>query len=304
MVYASRLGSHVATVALKYAVQWFRTARILRREDPDVVFVMTPPVFAAMPAFWYGWRRRKPVVLDAHTCAFVLPRWSSLQWLQRVLCRRAATTLVTNQHIGGLVQAADGDATLVPDVPVIFPAGGRFARETTLTVVVVCSFDVDEPLSAMVDAAKSLQDVQFFVTGDPSSLPDSTKASLPRNMTLTGFLNTADYGTMISNADAVMDLTTHDHTMLRGAYEAIYQGVPVIVSDWPLLRQAFPFGALHVDNTPDAIARAVRKLQHNLVLYRTDAERLRRVKLQRWQTIRAVILTKLGAASNVDRIDS
>ena len=56
-----------------------------------------------------------------------------------------------------------------------------------------------------------------------------------------------------------MTLTTRDHTMLRGAYEAIYQGTPVIVSDWALLRESFPEGAAHVENTAKAIVRGIQR---------------------------------------------
>jgi glycosyltransferase involved in cell wall biosynthesis len=227
----------------------------------------------------------------------VLPRWKSLQWLQRALCRRAAATLVTNEHVGGLVRSAGGDAVLVPDVPVLFPRSRRLPRAAVFTVVVVCSFDVDEPLDAVIAAARNVPDVKFFVTGDSAFLPSSIKAGLPPNMTLTGFLTLDDYGTMIGSADAVMDLTTHDHTMLRGAYEAIYQGVPVIVSDWPVLRDAFPFGAVHVDNTAGGIVRAIRVLQRNEASYRSEAELLRQVKTDRWQTTRLAILARLSGAS-------
>ena len=65
---------------------------------------------------------------------------------------------------------------------------------------------------------------------------------MPPNVTLTGFLSDEAYGGLVCGADVVMTLTTRDHTMLRGAYEAIYQGTPVIVSDWPLLREALRRG--------------------------------------------------------------
>jgi len=81
-----------------------RTARILRRERPTAVFVMTPPVFAALPAFRYARRHGACVVLDAHTAAFLHPRWRRFQWLQRALCRKAATTIVHNEHMAGLVR--------------------------------------------------------------------------------------------------------------------------------------------------------------------------------------------------------
>src|SRR5688572_27407788 len=59
MVYAGRFGSRASTILLKYIAQSIETVRVLRRECPDAVFVMTPPLFAALPALWYGWRRQK-----------------------------------------------------------------------------------------------------------------------------------------------------------------------------------------------------------------------------------------------------
>ena len=79
--------------------------------------------------------------------------------------------------------------------------------------------------------------------------------------TLTGFLSDGAYGSLLHDADAVMTLTTRDHTMLRGAWEAVYQGTPVIVSDWPMLRDAFDEGAVHVDNTPEGIVQGILEIQ-------------------------------------------
>jgi glycosyltransferase involved in cell wall biosynthesis len=296
MVYAARLGSHPSTIVLKYAIQWIRTARILRHESPDTVFVMTPPVFAALPALWYARRHRKQFVLDAHTAAFVLPRWRSFQWLQRILCRRAATTLVSNEYLAGFVRAAGGHATLVPDVPIVFSRTHVFPRPTTFTVAAVCSFDYDEPVPAIFEAAARLPDVSFFVTGKPKNLPPEIAARIPANVTLTGFLTVEAYGALLADADVVLVLTTFDHTMLRGAYEAIYQGTPVIVSDWPILRDAFPQGAVHVDNTAAGIAAAIRTVQDNREGFRAGAERLRALKAERWKATRRAILARIATA--------
>src|SRR5688572_29244285 len=261
MVYLTSFGSRPSTIVFKYLGQWLKTARILAAERPDAVFVMTPPLIAALPAFWYAFTRRKAVVLDAHTAAFLHPRWRRLQWLQWALCRRAATTIVHNEHLAELVRSYGAHATVVHDVPVIFPSPEPFARTDAFTVAVVCSFNYDEPLEAILDAATLVPDVQFYVTGNPLHLSAELAARLPENVRLTGFLSTAAYGGLLASADAVMTLTTRDHTMLRGAYEAIYQGTPVIVSNWDLLREAFPEGAVHVDNTPDDIARAVTRVR-------------------------------------------
>jgi glycosyltransferase involved in cell wall biosynthesis len=299
MVYAARLGSHPATIVLKYAVQWFRTARILRREQPETVIVMTPPVFAALPAFLYAWRRRTQVVLDAHSAAFLHPRWRRLQWLQRWLCARAASTLVSNTHLADMVRRHGGHATVVPDVPIVFPRPQAFARPAGFVVAVVCSFNPDEPLEAILAAAAQLPDVRFFVTGNPRHFPAALSPRVPPNVTLTGFLSTPLYGGLLRAADAVLTLTTRDHTMLRGAYEAIYQGTPVIVSDFELLRREFPSGALHVDNTADGIASAVRTMQAQLPAFRAAAARLGDDKRKRWSHTRQTILTRLRERARV-----
>jgi glycosyltransferase involved in cell wall biosynthesis len=295
MVYLPKLGSRASTIFFKYIGQWIRTARILREERPDVVFVMTPPLVAALPAFWYASRHGKQVVLDAHTAAFLHPRWRRLQWLQRWLCRRAATTLVHNEHLADHVRRTGAHATLVPDVPVVFDAIQPFQRPAAFCVAAVCSFNADEPLAAIVEAARLLPDVRFFMTGNPRHFPAALASSLPPNLTLTGFLSVPSYGGLIAGADAVLTLTTRDHTMLRGAYEAIYQGTPVIVSDWPLLRAAFDRGTVHVDNTAPAIAEAVRRIRDDRTAYRTAAAKLREQKLTRWQLVRQDIVSRVAS---------
>jgi glycosyltransferase involved in cell wall biosynthesis len=296
MVYASRFGSRAATIVLKYLVQWRRTLRILQTERPDVVFVMTPPVFAALPAFWYAWRHGKQVVVDAHTAAFLLPRWKWFQGLQGLLCRRAVTTLVSNTYLAGLVRQRGGHATVVPDVPVIFERSDRFQRPKGFTVAAVCSFDYDEPVDAIFEAASRLPEVTFYVTGNPSKLSADVRGRLTPNVNLTGFLRTEVFGSLLAQADVALVLTTYDHTMLRGAYEAIYQGTPVIVSDWPLLREAFAMGSIHVDNTPRDIVEAIYRAESSIEELRAEACRLRQQKLARWECTKQELLLHIGAA--------
>lgn len=284
MVYASEYGSRASTILWKYRAQWRETARILAEEQPTVVAVMTPPLVASLAVLGYARRRGARLVLDAHSAAFLHPRWKQLQWLQRWLCRQAVTTLVHNDHIATLVRAAGGHATLVPDVPVVFEHVERFPRTEAFTVAVVCSFNYDEPVAAIVDAARRTPDVRYFVTGNPKHLAPEVKTALPANVTLTGFLSVPAYGGLLTDADVVMTLTTRDHTMLRGAYEAVYQGTPVIVSAFDLLRREFPSGALHVGADAESIAAGVGAARAALPALKDGASRLREAKLARWRT--------------------
>ena len=286
MVYWGSLGSRASTVWLKYLGHAVRTWRLLAAERPGAVFVMTPPVFAPLVAWVYCATHGCRLVLDAHTAAFLHPRWRWFQWLQFWLSRRAATTIVHGPHLKELIERNGGRAIIVEDIPVHFPEGGAYPLPDGFNIAVVCSFNPDEPVASVLEAASRRPDTTFHLTGDARALDADLRQNLPPNVQLTGFLSDAAYGFLIAHADAVMALTTRDHTMLRGAWEAVYQETPVIVSDWPVLRHAFDDGAIHVDNTPDRIVEAVDELRENIGRYREGVRALRRRKEQRWMAVR------------------
>jgi glycosyltransferase involved in cell wall biosynthesis len=282
MIYWRALEYRPALFPLKYAGQAIRTWVTLWREKPCGVLVMSPPVIAVVVVWLYARIARVPFIIDAHTAAFLHPRWRRFQWLQRAMSRRAATTIVTNEHLADQLEVAGADVTIVRDVPVQFPDGGNFRTSSGFSVAAVCSFADDEPIAEIIAAATKLSDVTFYVTGDTRQLQPAYMSTMPGNLRLTGFIPTADYGSLLREADVVLTLTTRDHTMLRGAYEAIYQGTPIIVSDWPLLRKAFDRGAIHVANTADSIVAAVRAVQAHPDVYRVGAQELRQQKLAAW----------------------
>ena len=295
MVYWSWLGSHPVTVWAKYLGQTVSTWAVLARERPDAVFVMSPPPTAIAAVYLYCAVRRRPFVVDAHSGVFFTRRWRLFQGFQYWLCRRAATTIVTNQYLAGLLNAHGCAATVVPDVPVEFdnPATAA-AGSDGFIVVCVTSFDRDEPILAMVEAARRLPDVRFFMTGDWAHGAQPLPRALPVNLTLTGFLETSAYAALLQSASVVVALTTDDHTMQRAAYESIYQGTPVIVSDSELLKAAFDEGAVHVDNSVDAIVGAVLQVREDPSGFRDAAWRLRARKRQGWQRSKAALLAALG----------
>jgi glycosyltransferase involved in cell wall biosynthesis len=309
MVYWKGLGSRPSTILLKYLGQAVRTWRILLRDKPDAVFVMSPPVVAGLVVYPYCALRGIPFVVDAHTGAFVDRRWRHFQGLQRWLCRRAATTIVTNTHLEDLLAAQGADATILPDVPVKYPnadagrtRGGGLRNDSQFVVAVICSFDYDEPVELILEAATALPNVRFLVTGDPRKV-ERRGLTLPANLSLTGFLDDAAYGQLLRDADVVMALTTGQHKMLRAAYEAIYQGTPIIISESPMLREEFGRGAILVQNSTETIAAAVREMQDGIERYRAEALELRTFKERRWEKNRQLLISKLagtGKRANAD----
>jgi glycosyltransferase involved in cell wall biosynthesis len=282
MVYSPEFGSNYVTVFFKYLLQTLKTLRILFRERPKMVYVMTPPVSACVPAWIYSRLTGGSFVIDAHTGAFLDPRWKPLLFLHNWFSRAARTTIVTNEYMQGIVRNWAASATIVRDVPVCFVAPTQVKLEGGWNMTFVSTFTRDEPIELFFRAAALVPEVRFHVTGDYRRAHPRVLGAKPGNVRLTGFLPDMDYAGLLLASDAVISLTTLDHTMQRGAYEAVYLGKPVITSNFDLLRRHFYKGAVHVDNTIDDIAAGIRRMRDNLSRLRAEAEDLRRERLAEW----------------------
>ncbi len=295
MVYAVKFGSRPATVWLKYLVQMFMTWKLLKRERPSVVLVMVPPVFICVPVYLYCKIFRAGYITDTHTAAFTMSRWKPLLFLNAWFYRRALTNIVTNAHLARQVESWKAPFLVIGDLPVRFEKIKAFPVNDRFTVAVICSYNPDEPLEEIWQAARELPQVDFFVTGKVKDAPPRLVNNKPENVRLTDFLALDLYAGLVRDSHAVMVLTTRDHTMQRGAYEAMALGTPVITSDWPLLRETFSKGALFVDNTPQSIAHAVRTLQASWPEYQAAMQAQRQERHELWREKEKALHTALAA---------
>lgn len=277
----------MAAAPLKYTRQFLGTMAFLVRRRPSVVFVQSPPSFATWTAAAYAAMTRAALVIDAHSDAFERSFWTRPAWLNALVARRAAVTIVTTPHRADTVVSMGGRAWVVPAIPTGLVVGDP-PPLTGLNVAVVMTWAPDEPLQAVLDAARSCPDVTFHLTGRPRT--GLYAGRIPANVRLTGFLDEPTYNALLAHADAVMCLTTRDHTMQNGAAEALYLGTPIITSDTAVLREYFSRGTIHVDNSAAAIAAAVHRIGQEATTYRAEVRALRDQINERWQRDRAAIL--------------
>jgi hypothetical protein len=156
-----------------------------------------------------------------------------------------------------------------------YPPGEPYFVSQRFNVAVVCSFESNEPLGILFEAASHLEGTSFYLTGDSRRLSRRLLETKPENIHLTGYLPYERYVGLLRSVSAIMDLVNNEHTLLMGAFEAVSLGVPLIVSDWPLLRDYFPLGTVYVPNTVEGICEGVRRmqeehsqLQHGILLLR------------------------------------
>ncbi len=258
------------------------TWRQLWRDRPEPILVASPPVFAVFVVWCYARVFRVPYVMDAHTGVFDDPRWTWLLPLSRFLARQAAVTVVTNPHLKAEVESWGARAMVIGDVPVEFPEVQPAALGEGPHVAVINTFSQDEPLDDILMAAAALPDVQFHITGSLRHARIAYATSPPPNVRFTEWLSDDDYAALLLAADAVISLTTHDYTMQRGGYEAMALEKPLITSDWGVLRDTFYLGTVHVDNSPEAIAKAVTQVLSERPRLLAEMRQLRRERFDRF----------------------
>jgi glycosyltransferase involved in cell wall biosynthesis len=294
MVYSPNYGSRYLTVLFKYLSQTIKTLRILFRERPRVVFVMTPPVVACFPVWVYARTTGTSFVIDAHTGAFLDSRWKPLLFLHKWFSRAARTTIVTNEYMQRVLSDWSASATLVRDVPVCFAEPAQPKLEGSCNMTLVSTFTRDEPIEVFFRAAAQVPDVSFHVTGNYRRADPRLLAIKPDNVRLTGFLSDADYVGLLLASDAVISLTTLDNTMQRGAYEAVYLGRPVITSNFELLRRHFCKGTVHVGNVAEDLVAGVLRMRAELNRFEKEVLELRRERLQDWDRVEADLRRLVG----------
>ena len=281
-IYVSYLKQQdVVSAPLKYGPQFISTLRRLSEAKPEIVFVMDPPVFAAVAVAVYCLVNRAQFVMDCHSGVFNSRKWRWSLPIQRFLARRAAGVLVTNPSHLSEVLSWHARGLIVGDPPPMLPAPAARSAAPPF-VFVIGLFGEDEDVPAVLAAADRLPGVEFRVSGDTSRARRAWLKRHPSNVKFTGFLSTDDFWRHVGEALAVLTLTTREDTILRGGWEAMFMEQPLVTSNTSALRRYFTRGTVFVDHNPDSIAAGVEYALAHQAELRVEARGLREEKYTTW----------------------
>jgi glycosyltransferase involved in cell wall biosynthesis len=252
-------GRHFASRPLAYVAKSYQTWKVLSRDNPKAVLVITPPVFAPFVAWLWCVVHKRALVVDCHTGAFHSRKWAWARPLHWWLLRRVRVVLLHTVELEALVSSWGARALFLPDD---LPSAGEAspqARAGGSRVLIAGSLDSNEPVAAVVEAARLLPGVEFRFTGDPELLSAKVRANAPDNVVLTGYLAYPIFLGELQAADVVGVFSTDPRIMNRAAFEAVGLGRPLVLSDLPGLRVRFGSAALFSCNEPAAIADALER---------------------------------------------
>lgn len=283
-------------VLVRYAVSALITLAALVRYRPRAVAVTNPPVVPGLVVTAWAALTRTPFLLDSHTGSFgvkgnVVAR--RLLAVHRFMARRAEAVMVTTTSWVQEVERWGARGIVVHEAPPPWTVSPEPPANDRPRVLFVGVFSSDEPVEELVAAAAQLPNCDVAVTGDLGRCPAGLRESATPNVRFVGFLDAAAYHREVEASDVLVTLTTEPTSVMRSSYEAVYARRGLVLSDWPTLREVFPFGR-PAQNTAADLARAVRvELDLTPAERRARAEEARVVQLERWDgqiaTMRAAL---------------
>lgn len=271
-----------AYAPLKYILQSFKTLQVLLSERPEVVLVQNPPFVCSLIVYLYGFVSKTRFALDHHSAAFARI-WDWALPIQKSLARSAETNIVTNRHWVDIIQSWMADALIMGDPFLSLVGDPSFPVQSGFNLAVINTFAPDEPIDVILNAAKSCADVNFYFTGNTKRKPESFFDDLPGNVIFTGFLPDNEYVGLLNAVDAVVALTTRNHTLQLGGCEAVSAGKPLITSNWPYLQDFFAGGSVYVEpKSADSIVAGIRLLQQKYTSLHVEMLSYRQEKRLEW----------------------
>lgn len=212
------------------------TLWVLLRERPQVVYLhfsylLQAVVYLYKYLFRFG---RLTVVADCHNKALKRslddgPVGGLFTWFKRTIFRAADLVVVTNDVLVEYGRRWCPEVAVLRDPLVDWHGEDEAVRATAgydgrRYIIFVCSFDKDEPVELILDAAREIPerfDRDVYVTGNASRIRLPDDVANHDRIRFLGFVPIQDYKRNLFLADVVVVLTNDDDCLVCGAYEAL-----------------------------------------------------------------------------------
>ena len=239
------------------------------------------------------------LVIDAHTASFYFP-WSVFRFVGKYVMKRALVVLVSNQKVAELASTHYHVRPQILEDRIPNFKDGRIeagqergtgtikrkndAKLEEFKIAVIASFAPDEPIAEIMEAAVSLPEIKFHITGPKERARNllTGKGRLD-NVIFSGMSDSRTYVSLLQEMDCIMVLTKRDGTLLAGATEALALEKPLITSKWGPLQNYYSLGTVHIDNSPQQIRDAISKVRAQKTALGEEMRILRLQRSQEWE---------------------
>jgi hypothetical protein len=275
---------------VEYLYKSWKSLLLFLHQRPEVILVQLPPTPLLHLAYLYKalFDRQVKIIADCHNATF-RPPWIRFPGKVELL-NHCDLILVHNDWVKqqAMKLGVTGQRLCVlEDPPVVvenrIPNRDIFPHPWILCP---CSFNQDEPIQAVLDAAPLAPEITFVLTGNPARAQGIHDLSnLPANIKLVGFLPVAELDNLLWSTDAVLGLTKLEGIQLSAAKEAVGAKKPMVISNTKILKEIFYQGAIYVDALePKSIAQGCQQALSNKNELTKSVVQLQEVQNKHWLT--------------------
>jgi glycosyltransferase involved in cell wall biosynthesis len=251
----------------RYLILSLKTIGVIARKRPQLVFCQNPSIFLNALLCILKSIFRFYLVVDRHsnfkfhTADSTSIKWRTFHWLSRFVTRHSDLTIVTNSFLAVHIEANGGRAAVLQDKIPALPLAQQVPLKGKQNFVFVSTFSHDEPIDDFIKTAKAFDhSTHFYITGNYKKYKGIEKilAEKPDNLSLTGFLDEADYQSLLASVDGVVVITDQEHTLTCGAYEAVSLGKAMVLSNTQAIKDYFNKGAVYADPNAPSLSAAIK----------------------------------------------
>lgn len=284
----------------KYVLQGLKTWQVLITQRPRFVYVTNSPPVASLFVMAFCRVTATQYIMDTHPPTLFSKKWGWSKPITRWLSRRAVMNVTDQERFADLFRSWGSRVMVLRNPPKnIDRAALTNGTDEEVSFVYVGTFGGDEPFDIILDAARRLPHIRFYVLGDPSLARREWVQNAPENVVFTGYLLNDEYWNRLNRARAIIVLTIHQYSLLGGAMDGLYLEKPIIVSDQPALREHFPKGAVFIPNTGEGLCDGIQAMLAHEADYRRGMHELRQEMEAAWhdsfQQLKAIIWPETAA---------
>lgn len=290
----------------KYPIFTLKTFILLFTKRPSVLIVQNPSIFLTYLACFLKHFFGYFLIVDAHNGGLIPDNriGKKLFLLYDFWQQYADITIVSNNYLANIVIRNKGNPFTLPDkLPKQQKTRDKYRVSGIINILCICTYGADEPYEELIEAFKRCpNDYRIYMTGDYKKLPNYLVKKCPPIIIFTGFLNEKEYWALLNSVDFVIDLTKRENCLVCGAYEAVSQCKPLILSNTKALREHFTLGSIFTHNKPISIYESIQKMVKNLEAMNRDVQTLKKKLLSSWETKGEKLLSIINTDFRVENI--
>lgn len=276
----------------RYPILSFLTVTYLVKSRPKLVFCQNPSIVLTSLLCFFKPLLSYTLIVDRHsnfkfhTLNSSNPKWLIFHWLSKVTLKYADLTIVTNDYLKSYINSFNGRAAVLPDKLPALEGTEKTTLKGLINYVFVATFSEDEPIEEMIAAASAVdKSKHIYITGNYRKYKNIARlqSTLPENVTLTGFISEEEYRSLLSSADVIIVITTQEHTLTCGAYEAVALEKPMILGNTNTIKNYFSSGALYASIKPDDLAAKINAAGESTARLQGEVKKLKALLEASWK---------------------